>query len=35
LEHDLNMLAAGGATDGDGSRQAYLKGLQTPECLRF
>lgn len=29
------MLAAGGVADDDGSRQADLKGLQTPECLRF
>ena len=29
------MLAVGGVADGDGSRQADLKGLQTPECLRF
>lgn len=35
VEHDLNVFAAGGVADGDGSRQADLKGLQTPECLRF
>ena len=33
--NDLNVFAAGGVADGDGSRQADLKGLQTPECLRF
>ena len=33
--NDLNVFAAGGVADGDGSRQAYLKGLQTPECPRF
>lgn len=35
LERDLNAFTAGGVADGDGSRQADLKGLQTPECLRF
>lgn len=33
--NDLNVFTAGGVADGDGSRQADLKGLQTPECLRF
>ena len=33
--NDLNVFAAGGVADGDGSRQADLKGLQAPECLRF
>jgi hypothetical protein len=30
---DLNSFAVGGVADGDGSRQADLKGLQAPECL--
>lgn len=30
---DLNVFTVGGVADGDGSRQADLKGLQAPECL--